>query len=636
MGQAATTCAMCVRSAASSVAGGGGNEKDDESENPLAANNPYMRSGTPDTSQCIPPLPPRCCLPQVDPNVRGRIMEIHEATLSLPIMKERQVNKSNAINRDRSFKEDNFKWQPRPNGMPFEFPTPTWERKFSSPTAVCVLTMRMKSILNTSPPYMFTPGNPPSILSDDEFVRCRLSGCNPTQLHMVIKKSHLPKHLRVAEYDLSGLIGKYENLGSAITAKKIFIVDYSVVLAGVKLRPGTHLCTPVALFFLDDAQKKLRPIAIQLHTDPTVADRYEPVYTPQDNLWAWTIAKLYFNHADLHVHLCVSLLVHTVMVPCIVNLVMQRTMSVNHPIRQFLSHHMHATIPFYNAFLDTVEPVMSQFLSVTPEGAHELACNGWRLYNFSNVAFSNNVLERFDPSVNMPGNDFVEHGKILWKAIEENVKAFVMQYYDQNDHISEDSELQAFIHELASNINRIMELNPARAYNPIIFNLTAIIFMTTGMFGALTSPMVPQYMKVEGFPGYVSRPPHPTKLKDEFTHDDFLATLPTQRMASTQVAFVRVMSGMLSQHATLWPSVSLGNYMRDVCQDRNIASLQHQIILDALKKAKDEMLELNKKEKDQGRTEYVAMLPNNLLQGFGYLLHREFDSLKHSNTLKIV
>jgi len=321
------------------------------------------------------------------------------------------------------------------------------------------------------------------------------------------------------------------------------------------------------------------------------------------------------------------------MLPCVFNLCMQRNLSLNHPVRQFMSHHLHASIPFFNAFLDTLEPCLSQFLSLTREGITVLASTQWRLYDFTNFSFQNDCLQRMDSKAKDPikSYPYIEDGTILWKAIESHVRAFIRTYYEEHNCISDDHELASFIGELAQNIPRFMELNPSRGFEPIVFDLTTVIFAATGMFSAFTLPMVPPYLCVEAFPGFVQKAP-PNKAKDTITHEDYLAGLPPQQMASMQCAAIRVLSNMIARQSHHFPKVTLGLYMSPVCHDR---SVEHRT-LKHFEERLNEAAKAIEAKWGQGGTnrDYLAMHPKYVPQAFGCFLQREFDGLRYNRDIK--
>eukprot|EP00760_Papus_ankaliazontas_P031582 PhM_4_TR5346/c0_g1_i1/m.32608 len=568
----------------------------------------------------LPPLPHRCCLPQVDPSPNTRHNELNDAIMSMPILKGTMAR----------------------SGLPFDFPTPTWERRFATARARVRLSTRVKLNLHVSAPHMMLPSNrqPDDFLFDDAFAEARLRGPHANVIRLVLKREHIPPYCEISDDDLLGLMGPHDTLASAIAAQRIYMVDHGKTLEKAKPKAGCMICNPIALFYLSDGEdgeksKKLRPIAIQLYCiGNNHHNNKSTVHTPSDSFWPWHCAKLLFNHADLQVHLAKSFLLETIMVPCVFNIIMQRTLSFSHPVRQLMTRYLHLTIPFLHSFLDLIESIFDtqQLLSIdTKTFLEAITSEVWNSkggYTFNNKSFWNDCVERMDVAdvTELPFDyPYMKQGKQYWDIINQHVRAFLEHYYTNTDAVTEDTELQNFFRELSDNIPRVTELNVARALDPIVFNLSTIIFAVTYQFTALTAPMVPFYMHTEAFPAMVHKTAMTAIATTTTSGECFSRLLPSQRHASLQCATFRVLSNCLSKQTKSWNLLTFGNVFTvsaPLCSDPIAATNAVQ----ALRKMIAKQLKREQEEKEERKDMSAVFSSSSILHGFGHLMFRDFDS----------
>ena len=177
-------------------------------------------------------------------------------------------------------------------------------------------------------------------------------------------------------------------------------------------------------------------------------------------------------------------------------------------------------------------------------GLKELAKYSYLKYDFNNCSFHHECSERMDFPNDVEGDyPFAKDGRLLWECVENFVMETVKKYYTQADDMDEDEELRQWIRDMSIRLTRIMELHPARPWEPIVFNITTIIFGCTIFYQVHTRNLYKYYADVGSFPGNPPAPPPIEKLKDDFTHADYLATLPSKRSSLLQTAALYVLSG---------------------------------------------------------------------------------------------
>eukprot|EP01065_Artemidia_motanka_P011237 TRINITY_DN16045_c1_g1_i1.p1 TRINITY_DN16045_c1_g1~~TRINITY_DN16045_c1_g1_i1.p1 ORF type:complete len:947 (+),score=282.30 TRINITY_DN16045_c1_g1_i1:66-2906(+) len=381
-------------------------------------------------------------------------------------------------------------------------------------------------------------------LEDAEFGRQRLTGAHPNVLQQVLKCELLPKKLLVTDEQVIGLIDE-DSVEEAVAARKLFIVDYHRSLDGIPTRRGAHLCAPICLLYCAE-DGILRPIAIQLYGGPTPQD-LNPVYTPNDNVYAWRMAKLFFNQADMHYHLVGSLFARCMLAAALFTAITCRTLSIHHPVRQLLRPHLEGVLPEVDRAFRTLfgkNGPLPKVLACGYDGQFRIAEKSWAKYDFNNTSFKHDYTERTDPSSPLMYYYYREDGLRLWKAMDQYVDSVVRKYYTRPDDIDGDRELQKWTRECVNNLHRFMDLQPSRKEQPIVFNVTTMLFNVTAQFSALTFNIYQQYGFVPNAPGVLVRGPIVEKTKDQITEGDLMSLLPDKRTTVLQTATAFVLSGL--------------------------------------------------------------------------------------------
>eukprot|EP00756_Hemistasia_phaeocysticola_P054236 Hpha_TRINITY_DN30168_c0_g1::TRINITY_DN30168_c0_g1_i1::g.110623::m.110623/K00461/ALOX5; arachidonate 5-lipoxygenase len=381
-------------------------------------------------------------------------------------------------------------------------------------------------------------------LDDAEYGRQRITGAHPTVLQQVLKCELLPKKLLVTDEQVIGLIEE-DSVEDAVAARKLFIVDYHRFLDGVPTRRGTHLCAPMGLFYCA-TDGVLRPIAIQLYGGPTPQD-LNPVYTPNDNIYAWRMAKLYFNQADMHFHLVGSLLARCLLAASLFTAITFRTLSIHHPIRQLLRPHLEEVLPEVDRVMKTLvgkNSPLPRVLACGYDGQWRIAEKCWAKYDFNNASFKNDYTERVDPSSPLMYYYYRDDGLLIWKAMAGYTDSVIRKYYRRPDDIDGDTELQRWTRECVNNLHRFCDLQPSRKEQPIVFNVASMLYHVTALFSALTFNIYQQYGFVPNAPGVLVRGPIFEKTKDQVTEADLVGLLPDKRTTVLQTATAFVLSGL--------------------------------------------------------------------------------------------
>ena len=429
-------------------------------------------------------------------------------------------------------------------------------------------------------------------MDDVEFSRHRLVG-SPGSLRQVSRMDHLPFSLKIADDIVIGRIGPYNTLQEAMQAGKIFVTDYSSLKSCVKFGfrdpippkepppedpysdeedemqespSGDVMCNPIALFYVEPNGQVL-PLCIRLYNDveSDVPGQVinNPIYTPDDNIWAWTMAKMYFNSAELHYHLLGLVGTQTVYVSALIQCMVNKSMSVHHPVRQLLAPHLRACLAFAKRFEQTLlkSPLLHQVLSVSQSSLRKIMTLAYKNFDFANAAFKHDWRERMNLESDLPGDHYREDGMRWWDAIENYVKSVVSRYYTKVDDIESDSELKDLFRDMSTRLTRVKDIHPSRPWDAIIFNLTAVVFMSSVQFSARTKGIYNSYACPFFFPGKIKGTPLTERSKDSITESDVLELLPTKKESLLQIGLAYVLSGRSTASDSAMPFTGVAGYV---------------------------------------------------------------------------
>eukprot|EP01062_Namystynia_karyoxenos_P059158 TRINITY_DN50583_c0_g1_i1.p1 TRINITY_DN50583_c0_g1~~TRINITY_DN50583_c0_g1_i1.p1 ORF type:complete len:773 (+),score=281.72 TRINITY_DN50583_c0_g1_i1:87-2321(+) len=295
----------------------------------------------------------------------------------------------------------------------------------------------------------------------------------------------------------------------------------------------------------------LEPLCIQLYCDPAhpghaaLASR-NPIYYPWDPVNAWLMAKMFFNQADLHVHIIGTLHTQHVLLPALVHSITWRNLSVHHPLRQLLRPHLRGAIGWaerwHNTLLAGDAGLLLRWLAVDYERYQDVSVKSYLQYDFINNSAKHDWRQRMRAQADVPDYPFRDDSLATWDAVEEYALSVVRRYYTKYDDIDHDVELIGWIKEMSFTVGRVMELHPARPWDPIVFNLTNVILMCSAMHAAQTSQIYDWYACVPFFPANATVPPYVDKEKEDITEADLLQIMPDKQCTLLQIATCYLLS----------------------------------------------------------------------------------------------
>ncbi|XP_065060342.1 uncharacterized protein LOC135687664 [Rhopilema esculentum] len=309
-------------------------------------------------------------------------------------------------------------------------------------------------------------------MDDKYFVHERLVGVNPlsisrvtiedntgTSFHSLYRKLN---HNFRWEKLISRLTGK--SLIKSISSHLVYVLQYpflkglgspkqSVKSEIQKNSQLLKLTSPIAVlvstYNREERRYELEIVAIQINSN-----KRSRVYTPRDGLF-WDAAKARLQAADLFFSLFHRSFVQTNlrMMPFCISL--NRHVSEIHPFHQVMKFHCRGTIPITMKRIDEMfanNPLLDNLFPVGVEGILKMMARGLKEARWNDMDLDNDIENRgMDDIKKVPYYPYRDDGKVLNAVLKKFAKEFVSLYYENDDDVKDDFEMQNFINELSSN-----------------------------------------------------------------------------------------------------------------------------------------------------------------------------------------
>ncbi|MEM7183785.1 MAG: lipoxygenase family protein [Spirochaetota bacterium] len=385
-------------------------------------------------------------------------------------------------------------------------------------------------------------------LTDENFVRMRIAGWNPT---LITSIQSLPSKVDFSNSQFTSL-GAFadDSLQNALKEKRIFIVDYKDlenIQAGDQPNGQKFSYAPIALFALDKTRETLYPIAIQCGQE---RKKFATI-TPNSGKWTWNIAKTIVNSADGNYHELIAHLgkTHLFTEPFVV--ATYRQLAKRHPIHRLLVPHFQGTI-FINYLAKTklIAPgggvdfllageILSETVAAIEVVGKESFNDSMFPKSFALKGVEKDVLKEYP---------YRDDGLLNWKAIHKWVEDYTNIYYESNKDIQQDQELQLWADEVCSESGgRIKDFGEdgkgklsTKKY--LVDALTNVIFTASCSHASVNFPQRGLMMSTPQAP-LATYKEFPVKGK-EYTEEDLVAALPPLDMASLQLSLGYTLGGV--------------------------------------------------------------------------------------------
>lgn len=403
------------------------------------------------------------------------------------------------------------------------------------------------------------------IQEDRVFASQRVAGANP----LVIERlSALLEKFPVTDVHYQSVMGSNDSLQKALEEKRLYITDYKVLK---EITPGKikiennyvqkYIYQPIALFAVEPGEhqnRRLVPVAIQCYQEPSPEN---PIFVaPSLNAsssensvcsserWAWRMAKLIVQIADGNYHEFISHLggAHLRMEP--IAIATYRKLPLEHPLGALLRPHIEGTL-FINdaAVKGLVNPggTVDKVASGTLESSLLLSIKGAKEYPFPfNESFLPMTLKSrgVDDPHCLPDYPYRDDALLIWDAIHDWVSSYLQLFYEDDDAVQNNQEIQDWIKDLTApnggqmtGIGEITNDDPTpqiRTFAYLVEAVTLIIFTGSVSHAAVNFPQSSflTYMPNMPLAGYTEAPK--TNSQNEAK---YFALLPSLSQAETQM-----------------------------------------------------------------------------------------------------
>ncbi|KAJ4826150.1 hypothetical protein Tsubulata_050128 [Turnera subulata] len=419
--------------------------------------------------------------------------------------------------------------------------------------------------------------------TDEEFAREMLAGVNPVlirRLEAFPPKSKLDRRLygdqnssiteEHIKHNLDGLTA-----AEAIKNNRLYILDHHDCLMPYLRRintTSTKIYASRTLLFLKD-DGTLKPLAIELSLPHPEGDEFgadSKVYTPaEDGVKAciWQLAKAYVGVNDSGYHQLVSHWLHThaAMEPFVI--ATNRNLSVLHPIHKLLHPHFRDTMNINALARQTLINACGALESTVFPARYSLEFSStlYKSWVFTDEALPEELVKRGvavkDPKSKHGVRLLIEDypyavdGLEIWSAIREWVEQYCLCYYETDETVQKDTEIQAWWKEIREQGHGDLKDEPwwpkMQTREDLIQSCTIIVWVASALHAAINFGQYPfggylpnrpsisrRFMPEEGTPEYEELKSNPEKA--------FFKTITPQLQTLLGISLIEI----LSRHAT--------------------------------------------------------------------------------------
>ncbi|KAI9984768.1 hypothetical protein PInf_006196 [Phytophthora infestans] len=225
---------------------------------------------------------------------------------------------------------------------------------------------------------------------------------------------------------------------AAISNHKVFVQDFSSMGQYTDSNKTESKYAPnvVGFFCNNDAKGLLLPLAIKI-VDTGLT------YTKEDSAGEWQLAKMALDATELNFQQMFHL-VHTHMVSIPIQVEMMRSMATEHPIYALLDYHFFGDMALEylgGVILFSVDSPYDQSMALGASGSMRYIYD-----EFSNTSMKNDFPAEIAKNglEYLPNHRYVKYGATYYSIIKTFVTSYVKAYYDSEEAIQSDSELQTW------------------------------------------------------------------------------------------------------------------------------------------------------------------------------------------------
>ncbi|TMS02164.1 Arachidonate 5-lipoxygenase [Larimichthys crocea] len=361
-----------------------------------------------------------------------------------------------------------------------------------------------------------------------------MNGSNP---RMIQRCKKLPDNFPVTADMVQNSMAARTNLDKELKAGNIYLLDYAIIdgvpTNTIRGKPQ-YIAAPLCLLY--QHPDGLIPIAIQLEQTPGLD---APIFLPRDPPLAWLLAKMWVRHAEFQVFQLLSHLLRTHLVIEVFCVATLRQLPAVHPIYKLLTPHLRYTLEINcrgRTQLISANGIFKRVVSTGGDGLLILAQREYKVLTYRSLQPHNDFSDRGVSQ--LPKYFYREHSLMLWEAIHSFVSDMVSLYYQSDQDVQEDLELQAWFRDISQ--EGFTELpsfglpSKLRTKEELSTLLTVAIFTSTVQHAATNNGQFDWCAWVPNTPCTMRQPP-PTD-KDAVTMEMIMATLPDVSQSCVQMA----------------------------------------------------------------------------------------------------
>ncbi|KAJ1142996.1 hypothetical protein NDU88_009308 [Pleurodeles waltl] len=276
-----------------------------------------------------------------------------------------------------------------------------------------------------------------------------LNGCNPV---MITKCEAIPENFPVTSEMVECSLERSLTLEEELEQGNIYIVNFKMLdgVSANKTDPCTmqYLAAPICLLY-KNPKNKIVPIAIQINQTPGPDN---PIFLPSDAKYDWLLAKIWVRSSDFHIHQTVTHLLRTHLLSEVFGIAMYRQLPAVHPVFKLLVPHVRFTIAINTKAREQLicECGLFDKANATGGGGHvELVLRSMEHLTYDSLVFPQTFkMKGMDNPEDVPYYFYRDDGTKVWNAVLSFVTDVVNIYYEDDETICEDAELQAFVKDV--------------------------------------------------------------------------------------------------------------------------------------------------------------------------------------------
>uniref|UniRef100_UPI00398E6CCB polyunsaturated fatty acid 5-lipoxygenase-like n=1 Tax=Pristiophorus japonicus TaxID=55135 RepID=UPI00398E6CCB len=374
-----------------------------------------------------------------------------------------------------------------------------------------------------------------------------MNGFNPV---LIERCRRIPANFPVTNAMVSKSLEEF-TLEQEIQNGNIFIVNYKMldgIPANVINNVQQYIAAPICLLY-HDKQNHMMPIAIELTQSP---GRDAPIFLPSDDVFDWMLAKMWVRCADIQYASLISHLLKTHLLAEVFSVATIRQLPSVHPIYKLLIPHTRYTMQINTESRSDLLSSTGRFQSplfffpkmaaVGPEGHLLLSQREFLAITYQSLCLPDNLQQRGVKE--LKGYYYKDDGLQIWSAIHKFVTDIVRLYYQTDQEVKDDPELQAWIKDLIEvglqdlkNAGMPISLSTRIELNKF---LTMVIFTCSGQHAAVNNGQHDWGAWVPNSPCSMRRPP--PSSKGTVTMEHIMESLPGITQSCVQMAIAWILT----------------------------------------------------------------------------------------------